>query len=69
MEPQWNPSVESQAIGRALRWGQGKKIYVIRYVMEGTVEKVRLQSSSYQNGKECVYFLSTTRVAYPYIDN
>ncbi|KAI2909922.1 hypothetical protein CBS147371_9294 [Aspergillus niger] len=40
LEPQWNPSVESQAIGRALRWGQGKKIYVIRYVMEGTVEKI-----------------------------
>ncbi|PYH69626.1 DEAD/DEAH box helicase [Aspergillus vadensis CBS 113365] len=40
LEPQWNPSVESQAIGRALRWGQGKKIFVIRYVMEGTVEKI-----------------------------
>ncbi|GLA64998.1 hypothetical protein AtubIFM54640_006733 [Aspergillus tubingensis] len=40
LEPQWNPSVESQAIGRALRWGQGKKIFVIRYVMEDTVEKI-----------------------------
>ncbi|PYH39514.1 DEAD/DEAH box helicase [Aspergillus neoniger CBS 115656] len=40
LEPQWNPSVESQAIGRALRWGQGKKTFVIRYVMEDTVEKI-----------------------------
>lgn len=58
LEPQWNPSVESQAIGRALRWGQGKKIFVIRYVMEGTVEKVSLQDSPHQNNKECVYCLS-----------
>ncbi|PLB50322.1 hypothetical protein P170DRAFT_463556 [Aspergillus steynii IBT 23096] len=39
LEPQWNPSVESQAIGRALRWGQGKKVFVIRYIMKGTVEE------------------------------
>jgi SNF2 family DNA or RNA helicase len=40
LEPQWNPSVENQAIGRALRWGQDKRVVVIRYIMEETVEKM-----------------------------
>ncbi|KAL4917127.1 P-loop containing nucleoside triphosphate hydrolase protein [Aspergillus aurantiobrunneus] len=39
LEPQWNPSVESQAIARALRWGQGKKVFVIRYIVKGAVEE------------------------------
>jgi putative heme degradation protein len=40
IEPQWNPQVEEQAIGRALRLGQSREVTVIRYVMENTVEKV-----------------------------
>jgi SWI/SNF-related matrix-associated actin-dependent regulator of chromatin subfamily A3 len=40
VEPQWNPSVESQAIGRALRLGQEKQVTVVRYIMENTVEQV-----------------------------
>ncbi|KAF2036243.1 hypothetical protein EK21DRAFT_96193 [Setomelanomma holmii] len=39
MEPQWNPSVESQAIGRVLRFGQEKAVKVIRYIMKDTVEE------------------------------
>ncbi|KAI9778365.1 MAG: hypothetical protein M1839_008153 [Geoglossum umbratile] len=39
IEPQWNPSVESQAIGRALRLGQVKQVTVIRYIMKDTVEQ------------------------------
>ena len=39
IEPQWNPSVESQAIGRILRLGQQRKVTIIRYIMEGTVER------------------------------
>ena len=42
MEPQWNPSVEYQAIGRVLRIGQEKKVKVIRYIMANTVEQVSL---------------------------
>jgi SWI/SNF-related matrix-associated actin-dependent regulator of chromatin subfamily A3 len=38
VEPQWNPSVENQAIARALRFGQTLHVEVIRYVMKGTVE-------------------------------
>lgn len=40
VEPQWNPSVESQAIGRAIRLGQQKRVTVIRYVMQNTVEQI-----------------------------
>ncbi|CAM1509837.1 Fc.00g001720.m01.CDS01 [Cosmosporella sp. VM-42] len=39
IEPQWNPSVEAQAIARALRMGQTREVIVIRYVMEKTVEQ------------------------------
>ena len=40
LEPQWNPSIESQAIGRALRLGQTDQVVIIRYVMMGSVEEV-----------------------------
>ncbi|KAF2181727.1 hypothetical protein K469DRAFT_691814 [Zopfia rhizophila CBS 207.26] len=39
VEPQWNPSVENQAIARALRLGQGQSVLVTRYVIQGTVEQ------------------------------
>jgi SNF2 family DNA or RNA helicase len=44
LEPQWNPMVEEQAIGRALRLDQKREVTVIRYVMEGTIEKVGFHS-------------------------
>jgi SNF2 family DNA or RNA helicase len=31
---------EQQAIGRALRLGQTKKVVVTRYIMKGTIEEV-----------------------------
>lgn len=43
LEPQWNPMVESQAIARVSRLGQKKNVSVIRYIMKGTVEEVRLR--------------------------
>ncbi|KAJ5968430.1 hypothetical protein N7501_004678, partial [Penicillium viridicatum] len=38
LEPQWNPSIEAQAIGRALRLGQVSNVTIVRYIMEGTIE-------------------------------
>ncbi|KAK4202170.1 helicase conserved domain-containing protein [Triangularia verruculosa] len=38
LEPQWNPSVESQAVGRVARLGQKKGVLVTRYLIRGTVE-------------------------------
>lgn len=42
VEPQWNPMVEDQAIGRALRLGQKREVTIIRYVMDDTIEQVLL---------------------------
>ncbi|KAK4196327.1 SNF2 family N-terminal domain-containing protein [Triangularia verruculosa] len=38
MEPQWNPSVELQAIGRALRLGQKEQVAIVRYIVKETIE-------------------------------
>ncbi|EJT75963.1 hypothetical protein GGTG_05888 [Gaeumannomyces tritici R3-111a-1] len=40
LEPQWNPSVERQAIGRAVRIGQSRQVHVVRYLVAGLVETV-----------------------------
>ncbi|KAM0562875.1 hypothetical protein ACHAPJ_001715 [Fusarium lateritium] len=39
VEPQWNPSVEDQAVARALRMGQTKEVKIFRYIMKNTVEE------------------------------
>ncbi|KAK6337076.1 hypothetical protein TWF718_009862 [Orbilia javanica] len=39
IEPQWNPAVEEQAIARAYRMGQTKRVTVIRYITERSVEQ------------------------------
>lgn len=39
LEPQWNPSVESQAIGRLIRLDQKRQVTVTRYVMKSTIEE------------------------------
>lgn len=40
LEPQWNPSVENQAIGRIFRLGQERPVTVVRYIMDKTIEDV-----------------------------
>ena len=40
LEPQWNPAVEDQAIGRAVRIGQEQNATIIRYMVENSVEQV-----------------------------
>ncbi|ETS80319.1 hypothetical protein PFICI_07848 [Pestalotiopsis fici W106-1] len=39
VEPQWNPSMEDQAIARVIRMGQEKRVSVFKYIMKGTVEE------------------------------
>ena len=41
LEPQWNPSLEDQALARAHRLGQARPVTTIRYVMENSFEEVR----------------------------
>jgi SNF2 family DNA or RNA helicase len=39
LDPWWNPAVEEQAINRAHRIGQEKKVMVYRFISAGTVEE------------------------------
>ncbi|KAK0744746.1 SNF2 family N-terminal domain-containing protein [Apiosordaria backusii] len=39
VEPQWNPSVEEQAIARAIRMGQTRRVTVVRYMVKSSVEE------------------------------
>lgn len=44
IEPQWNPSVEEQAIARAVRMGQKREVVIFQYVLQNTVEQVSFRS-------------------------
>lgn len=48
LEPQWNPAVEKQAIGRVVRMGQEKNATIVRYSMKNSVEQ---QIQTYQRRK------------------
>ncbi|KAK7985710.1 hypothetical protein PG996_005052 [Apiospora saccharicola] len=62
LEPQWNPSIESQAIGRALRIGQTAQVVIIRYIIQDTIEennvlfrqkrKLELAGGGFNRGKD-----------------
>ncbi|KAL5335300.1 SNF2 family N-terminal domain-containing protein [Aspergillus crustosus] len=39
VEPQWNPSVEIQAVARAIRLGQEQQVLVTRYRVENSIEE------------------------------
>ena len=39
MDPWWNPAVEEQAINRAHRIGQDKKVFIYRFITRNTVEE------------------------------
>ncbi|RKL48735.1 hypothetical protein BFJ72_g1632 [Fusarium proliferatum] len=47
-ELQWNPSVESQAISRAIRLGQQSEVQVTRYIINNTVEEDIRQQQEYK---------------------
>lgn len=39
VDPWWNPAVENQAIDRAYRIGQEKKVVAVRFITPGTIEE------------------------------
>lgn len=41
--------VENQAIGRVLRMGQGRSVKVIRFIVKGTIEEVRLNQNIFRS--------------------
>jgi non-specific serine/threonine protein kinase len=42
-DPWWNPAVETQAVDRAHRIGQDKKVFVYKMVSKGTIEEKVLE--------------------------
>lgn len=46
VEPQWNPTIEDQAIARVVRMGQTRPVTVYRYIMNESVEQVFLHIHS-----------------------
>ncbi|RYP05096.1 hypothetical protein DL765_009941 [Monosporascus sp. GIB2] len=51
VEPQWNPSVEEQAIARAVRIGQTRPVTVTRYIVKKTVEEVCNYSAKFDGSR------------------
>lgn len=43
LDPWWNPAAEAQAINRAHRIGQNKKVFVYRFVTRNTIEEKMLE--------------------------
>ena len=43
LDPWWNPAVESQAIDRAHRIGQTRKVFAYRFIARDTVEEKVLE--------------------------
>ncbi|KAJ4267107.1 hypothetical protein NW762_003205 [Fusarium torreyae] len=45
VEPQWNPSIEEQAVARVVRMGQTRPVTIFKYITAGSVEQtvVKLQ--------------------------
>jgi len=39
LDPWWNPAVEEQAMSRAHRMGQKKKVFVYRFITKDTIEE------------------------------
>jgi SNF2 family DNA or RNA helicase len=48
MEPQWNPSIEEQALARIHRLGQTRKVETIRFVVKDSIEDVRAYLSLFE---------------------
>lgn len=55
-ELQWNPSVENQAIARAIRLGQENEVLVMRYVIKNTVEEEMMAQQKYKKGLAALGF-------------
>ncbi|MBN2263522.1 MAG: SWF/SNF helicase family protein, partial [Prolixibacteraceae bacterium] len=58
LDPWWNPAVENQAISRAHRIGQNKKVFVYRFITEGSIEE-KIQNLKERKTKLAELFAST----------
>jgi SNF2 family DNA or RNA helicase len=55
-DPWWNPAAERQAVNRAHRIGQDKKVFVYKYISRQTVEEkiLKLQESKQRLSDEII---------------
>src|SRR5699024_2907398 len=54
-EPQWKPSMENQAISRAYRMGQARKVLVYRLLTESSIDESMLDILDYKSHLFDVY--------------
>ncbi|KAH9205060.1 P-loop containing nucleoside triphosphate hydrolase protein, partial [Leptodontidium sp. 2 PMI_412] len=59
VEPQWNLSVEEQAVARAVRIGQTRLVTVTRYIVKRTVEEVVTQLTLIKLGADPAFRISS----------
>ncbi|KAI1399171.1 SNF2 family N-terminal domain-containing protein [Hypoxylon fuscum] len=55
LEPQWNPSIEEQALARVYRLGQTRDVTTVRFIMDESIEKYVLDIQD--NKKELINLL------------
>jgi superfamily II DNA or RNA helicase len=58
IDPWWNPAAENQAISRAHRIGQDKKVFVYRFITEGSIEE-KIQALKSKKSALADKFIST----------
>jgi SNF2 family DNA or RNA helicase len=57
-DPWWNPAAETQAISRAHRIGQDKKVFVYRFISENSIEE-KIQRLQARKGKLANEFVNS----------
>lgn len=69
-DPWWNPSVEKQAIARAHRIGQDKKVMAIRFITKGTVEEriIELQEKKLKLAEDLIDGIENVALSHEDID-
>jgi superfamily II DNA or RNA helicase len=58
IDPWWNPAAENQALSRAHRIGQDKKVFVYRFISENTIEE-KIQSLKSKKSALAEKFISS----------
>jgi SNF2 family DNA or RNA helicase len=67
LDPWWNPAAELQALSRAHRIGQDKKVFVYRFISKDTVEEKILGLQQYKTHL-ADQILETTKISKPTIE-
>jgi SNF2 family DNA or RNA helicase len=59
LDPWWNPAVEAQAINRAHRIGQDKKVFAYKYITENSIEEKILKMQVRKSALSDLFIKST----------